>query len=169
MNVGENSVVRNWESVAFQPRLLPPSPTLALWDGDSSWDCCRQEHRTPSSLPPARGFSCWEEQDFSMSHPVPSSLLLKLSPQWLCGEVGAAFPPAHGMVCQEYWVSGHPCPNLWGGRSTPGEASWGDPRLFLHHHPQDVQLLQQECHREREVCHYPSPQLWSPSSDFAPW
>lgn len=93
MNVGENSVVRNWESVAFQPRLLPPSPTLALWDGDSSWDCCRQEHRTPSSLPPARGFSCWEEQDFSMSHPVPSSLLLKLSPQWLCGEVGAAFPP----------------------------------------------------------------------------
>lgn len=170
MNVGEN-IVRNWESVVFEPRLRSPSPTLALWDRDSSRDCCRQEHRTPSSLPPARGFSCWEEQDFSMSHPVPSSSLLKLSPQWLCGEVGAASP--------------HPPPLMeWCAKNTGSLVTYA-PTCEVDVPHQDRQAegtpgcfstithgmfsCYSKSVTEREVCHYPSPQLRRPSSDFASW
>lgn len=169
MNVGENSIIRNWESVAFKPRLLPPSPTLAPWDGDSSWDCCRQEHRAPSSLPPARGFSCWEGQDLSIFHPVPSSLLLKLSPQWLWWRGWGRLSPllmewcakntgslvTHAPACevdvphQERQVEG-----------TPGSFSTITHRMFSCYSRSVT---------EREACYCPSPQLQSPSSDFAWW
>lgn len=74
---------------------------------DSTPDCCSQEHGAPT-LPrpqaPGRGLSSQKKQNFSVSPPTSSSLLLRFTARWVSSSEkwGLLFcpNPTHGMrIC----------------------------------------------------------------------
>ena len=120
-----------------------------------------------SPLLPVRETSFWERHDFSVSHPAPGCLLLRLSPGWvqLRGK-GFLFPscPSHGMETLPWTEqarmlrSSSPLPELLKWWFCPWRNKSRGAQVRLPS-PSDLSFYSCECHSVtlREACHCPHP------------